>query len=239
MSFQKEFNYHKLSYDLSTARTGQLVPLQGNIICVLNTSSKNCNLKIKFWREYSEYLELVYGGNLVVPFKEFYLSNDVQVGEHIDLLIVKGISWEEFKVSGGLGFDAVPDIDQVEIQNGIRPLHYAVIPNTEVEIGESYFFNLDKVFYNAILYLYCETAFYLKKLWVQHSEMLGYHIWRWPVVLNSAGTFRFPIAEDFYGLAIPLPYIFNKIGFIPLFVPDESFVKGYVVGDKILRDIPL
>lgn len=254
MSYQKDFNYHKLSYDLSTARTDKLIPLQGNIICVLNSSSKDCKINVKFWREYSEYLELSYGGNLVVPFQEFYISNDIQTGKHIDLLIVKGISWEEFKASGSLGFDAIPDIENVNVQNfpdsqnvynkNLHADFYCypmlnnfiifrnMIKNTLLTYGPMYrgWFIVEK----------SEHSTPAVTNWYFHLYMAGpgKPNFSMPIMNPGNGTFLFPssspatLTDD--GIAIRLTCPFNGIGVGYTGGPPSIRVNTYFMGENYL-----
>ncbi len=85
-------NYKPLSLDLSIARTNQEYPLPGDCLQVVGVSSMSASATVRFHKNTNETINLEFGTKIKTVFRYFFITNDAQAGETLDLLV--GIDFE-------------------------------------------------------------------------------------------------------------------------------------------------
>lgn len=116
-------NYLRKRIDLSIIRSDELWSVPGQFLTVEKVSSSSAVAAVKLNLKRNEALELSQGVEIKTLFTEFYLSNNVQAGEWLDVLI--GINFEYNKTGEVLSeaepciilTNALPNVNTVAAAN--------------------------------------------------------------------------------------------------------------------------
>lgn len=100
--FRDWHNYDRHRIDLSIVRNTEFWGYAGEFLYIEKVSSESALATIRLNRNTNDAIDLELGTAIKTIFKEFYITNTVQAGEWIDIII--GINFEYYKqfVAGGI-----------------------------------------------------------------------------------------------------------------------------------------
>jgi len=101
-------NYVRRRIDISIARAAEYWGIAGEFFYVEQTSSESAKASIRINRNTNDELDLELGTIIKTIFTDFYITNAVQTGEWIDVII--GINFEYYKKSQGILGDEVQQV---------------------------------------------------------------------------------------------------------------------------------
>lgn len=117
MLFNKEPGYSTLSIDLSTSRDKERMPFAGGRLVILHTTGGSNKVTIQFNTDQADEIEAYRNFKYSGPFNVFYLSNEVQAGQTITIVIIGDptlVDLEQLRMdlAGSVNVGATVDADE-------------------------------------------------------------------------------------------------------------------------------
>lgn len=126
-------NYKRFTIDLSTERISEFTGICAEFLVVEKVSSESAAASIRLNRNTNDPIDLQIGVVIKTVFKEFYITNEAQADEWVDIVV--GINFEYYKKAAGngiLGGEAQPALvvtalANVNVTPAANPCNYALI----------------------------------------------------------------------------------------------------------------
>lgn len=103
-------NYKRFRIDLSTARTAEFTAIAGEFFYIEEVSSASAAASIRLNRNTNDPIDLQIGVVIKTIFKEFYITNDAQADEWIDIIIGINFEYSKRAAAGGILVDEAQPI---------------------------------------------------------------------------------------------------------------------------------